>query len=97
MALTADGRVLTARGARPWTELGRLPEGGQATVLTAVSTQRLPAANSTDSVYESADGGRTWMLRHRSAAGPEPREYTPWRYRLEGVGLPAATLEAEWG
>lgn len=77
MALTAEGRVLTARGVRPWAELGRLPEGGRATVLTAVSTQRLLAADSTDSVYESADDGRTWMLRHRSAAGPEPWEYTP--------------------
>ncbi|GHF21882.1 hypothetical protein GCM10018789_59900 [Streptomyces werraensis] len=71
VALTADGRVLTGRGDGPWTQLGRLPEGGEATVLTAVSMQRLLAADSTDAVYESADGGRTWMLRHRPATGQE--------------------------
>ncbi|MFC9549161.1 F510_1955 family glycosylhydrolase [Streptomyces sp. NPDC056956] len=72
VALADDGRVLAARGGRPWAELGRLPEGGQATVLTAVTAQRLLAADSTDAVYESADGGRTWMLRHRPETGPEP-------------------------
>ncbi|KAF3463208.1 F510_1955 family glycosylhydrolase [Streptomyces sp. Tu 3180] len=71
VALTPDGRVLAARGDGPWTRLGRLPEGGKATVLTAVTTQRLLAADSTDAVYESADRGRTWMLRHRPATGSE--------------------------
>lgn len=37
VALTPDGRVLTARGDGPWTRLGRLTEGGKATVLTAVT------------------------------------------------------------
>ncbi|MER6623006.1 F510_1955 family glycosylhydrolase [Streptomyces sp. NPDC000931] len=71
VALTADGSVLTGRGGGSWTQMGRLPEGGQTTVLTAVSTQRLLAADSADAVYESADGGRTWMLRHRPATGQE--------------------------
>ncbi|WP_159053933.1 hypothetical protein [Streptomyces sp. AS58] len=42
-----------------------MPGKGQATVLTAVTEQRLLAADSTDAVYESADGGRTWLLLHR--------------------------------
>ncbi|MGJ3560571.1 WD40/YVTN/BNR-like repeat-containing protein [Streptomyces sp. INA 01156] len=79
VALAADGRVLTARGGGPWAQLGRLPEGGQAAVLTAVTAQRLLAADSTDTVYESADGGRTWMLLHRPATGPEPRGLIPPR------------------
>ncbi|GAA3503208.1 hypothetical protein GCM10019016_103180 [Streptomyces prasinosporus] len=78
VALTPNGRVLTARGEGPWTQLGRLPEGGKATVLTAVSPRRLLAADSTDAVYESADGGRTWKVLHRPAAGREhPWPYTP--------------------
>jgi hypothetical protein len=78
VALSADGRVLTGRGGGPWTQLGRLPAGGEATVLTAVSTQRLLAADTTDTVYDSADGGRTWRVLHRPATGQEhPQPHTP--------------------
>ncbi|GAA2424764.1 hypothetical protein GCM10010421_09180 [Streptomyces glaucus] len=90
-ALTADGSVLTGRGDGPWTQLGRLPEGGRATVPAAVSPRRPPAADSTDAVYESADGGRTWMLRHRPVTGREyPWPYTPWGYMVAVVGPPPA-------
>ncbi|GGV45965.1 hypothetical protein GCM10010293_54100 [Streptomyces griseoflavus] len=71
VALTADGRTLTAEGDRRWTEVGRLPGGGEATVLTAVSARRLLAADNTDAVYESADGGRTWSALHRPTTGQE--------------------------
>ncbi|MFI5571360.1 F510_1955 family glycosylhydrolase [Streptomyces sp. NPDC051740] len=71
VALTADGRTLTAEGGRRWTQAGRLPGGGEAIVLTAVSARRLLAADSTDAVYESADGGRTWKVLHRPAIGQE--------------------------
>ncbi|MEU9353596.1 hypothetical protein AB0D65_22090 [Streptomyces griseoloalbus] len=48
VGLSADGRVLTGSGGGPWTQLGRLPAGGEATVLTTVSTRRLLAADTTD-------------------------------------------------
>ncbi|WP_431985901.1 hypothetical protein [Streptomyces griseoflavus] len=51
--------------------MGRLPGGGEATVLTAVSARRLLAADNTDAVYESADGGRTWSALHRPTTGQE--------------------------
>ncbi|MGA5552715.1 F510_1955 family glycosylhydrolase [Streptomyces pseudogriseolus] len=71
VGLSADGRVLTGRDGGPWTQLGRLPAGGGATVLTAVSTRWLLAADSTDTVYDSRDGGRTWKVLHRPATGQE--------------------------
>jgi photosystem II stability/assembly factor-like uncharacterized protein len=71
VGVSADGRVLTGRGGGPWTQLGRLPTGGEATVLTAVSTRRLLAADTTDTVYDSRDGGRTWQVLHRPATGQE--------------------------
>lgn len=71
VALAADGRVLTGRAGGPWTQRGRLPEGGKSTVLTAVTAQHLPAADTTHAVYKSADGGRTWMLLHRPGNGQE--------------------------
>ncbi|MEJ1202722.1 MULTISPECIES: F510_1955 family glycosylhydrolase [unclassified Streptomyces] len=67
LALTADGRVIAGRDGRTWTEQGRLPTGGEGTVLTAVTAQRLLAADSADAVYESVDGGRTWIPLHRPA------------------------------
>lgn len=69
VALATDGRVLSSRDGRAWTEAGRLPAGGQATVLTAVSTERLLAADDTDTVYQSTDAGRTWTVLHRPPAG----------------------------
>ncbi|MFD3959239.1 sialidase family protein [Micromonospora tulbaghiae] len=65
VALAADGRVVSSPDGRTWTEHGRLPEGGDPTVLTAVTAQRLLAADSTDTVYESTDAGRTWKVLHQ--------------------------------
>ncbi|MEU9237627.1 hypothetical protein [Streptomyces subrutilus] len=48
-----------------WTERGRLPEGARPTVLTAVSPTHLLAADTSDAVHESKDGGRTWTTVHR--------------------------------
>ncbi|MFE0803328.1 F510_1955 family glycosylhydrolase [Streptomyces sp. NPDC058812] len=67
LALTADGRVVAGRDGRTWTEQGRLPAGEGGRVLTAVTAQRLLAADSADAVYESVDGGRTWMTLHHPA------------------------------
>ncbi|ANB03980.1 hypothetical protein SAM40697_6908 [Streptomyces ambofaciens] len=71
IALAADGRVISSRGGQTWTESGRLPEGGEPTVLTAVTAQRLLAADSTDTVYESTDAGRTWAVLHRPSAAAD--------------------------
>ncbi|MEW1996910.1 F510_1955 family glycosylhydrolase [Streptomyces coelicoflavus] len=71
LALTADGRVVAGRDGRTWTEQGRLPAGSEGRVLTAVTSQRLLAADSGDVVYESVDGGRTWVLLHRPATGSD--------------------------
>ncbi|MEU2769852.1 F510_1955 family glycosylhydrolase [Streptomyces diastaticus] len=68
IALAADGRFVNSRDGRTWTENGRLPEGGEPTVLAAVTAQRLLAADSTDTVYESTDAGRTWTVLHRPSA-----------------------------
>ncbi|QYX76156.1 F510_1955 family glycosylhydrolase [Streptomyces akebiae] len=65
VALAADGRVVSSRGGRTWTERGRLPDGGDPTVLTAVTGQRLLAADSSDTVYQSTDAGRTWKVLHQ--------------------------------
>ncbi|MFG3133601.1 F510_1955 family glycosylhydrolase [Streptomyces tendae] len=73
LALTADGRLVTSRDGRTWTEQGRLPTGGEGRVLTAVTAQRLLAADSADAVYESVDGGRTWkLLQHPTASSDHP-------------------------
>ncbi|WP_166027319.1 F510_1955 family glycosylhydrolase [Streptomyces chilikensis] len=65
VGLTPDGRVVSGESGGAWADRGRLPEGGEATVLTAVTARRLLAADSTDTVYESTDGGRTWTVLHR--------------------------------
>ncbi|HLU74719.1 F510_1955 family glycosylhydrolase [Streptomyces sp. NPDC059515] len=65
VALAADGRVVTSRGGQTWTEQGRLPTGGEPTVLTAATVRHLLAADSTDTIYQSTDGGRTWTALHR--------------------------------
>ena len=98
VGLNADGRVLTGRGGGPWTRLGRLPASGEATVLTAVSTRRLPAAGNTDTVYASADGGRTWRILHCPATSrKQPWPYTPMGYMVSIVGPLMATLESMRG
>ncbi|MBT2415673.1 exo-alpha-sialidase [Streptomyces sp. ISL-12] len=71
LAFTADGRLVASGDGRTWTEQGRLPADGEGRVLTAVTTQRLLAADSTDAIYESVDGGRTWKLLHRPAAASD--------------------------
>ncbi|MFG3542103.1 F510_1955 family glycosylhydrolase [Streptomyces clavifer] len=71
VALAADGRVLSSQGGRNWTEHGRLPGGGVPTVVTAVTTQRLLAADSTDTIYHSSDAGRTWKILHQSTQAAE--------------------------
>ncbi|WP_162688748.1 MULTISPECIES: F510_1955 family glycosylhydrolase [unclassified Streptomyces] len=71
VGLAADGRVMSSRGGQAWTEQGRLPAGAKPTVLTAVTGQRLLAADTTDTVYESTDAGRTWMVLHQPSAGAE--------------------------
>ncbi|NEA87113.1 exo-alpha-sialidase [Streptomyces sp. SID9913] len=65
VALAADGRLITSRGGQTWTEQGRLPAGGEPAVLTAATARHLLAADSTDTVYQSTDGGRTWTALHR--------------------------------
>ncbi|MCZ9348778.1 exo-alpha-sialidase [Streptomyces mutabilis] len=65
VALSPDGRVLSSRDAQKWTDRGRLPHGGEASVLTAVTAQRLLAADNTEAVYQSTDAGRTWKVLHR--------------------------------
>ncbi|MEU0120562.1 F510_1955 family glycosylhydrolase [Streptomyces albidoflavus] len=67
VALAADGQVVSSRDGRKWTEHGRLPHGGDPTVLTAVTQERLLAADSTDTVYQSTDAGRTWKVLHQPA------------------------------
>ncbi|MCX5417643.1 F510_1955 family glycosylhydrolase [Streptomyces sp. NBC_00059] len=71
VALAADGRVLSSQGGRNWTKHGRLPGDGAPTVLTAVSAQRLLAADSTDTIYQSNDAGHTWKTLHQSAQTTE--------------------------
>ncbi|MFF0541056.1 F510_1955 family glycosylhydrolase [Streptomyces coelicoflavus] len=71
VALAADGRVLSSRGGQKWTAHGRLPGEGEPTVLTAVTAQRLLAADSADTIYQSTDTGRTWKVLHRSAQTTE--------------------------
>jgi hypothetical protein len=68
LALTADGRVVGSRGGGTWTEHGRLPRGSSPTVLTAVTAQRLLAADSTSTVHQSLDGGRTWKVLYEPPA-----------------------------
>ncbi|MBD9731389.1 exo-alpha-sialidase, partial [Streptomyces sp. H28] len=65
VALTVDGRLVTSRGGQTWTEQGRLPTRGEPTVLTAATPLHLLAADSTDIIYESTDGGHTWTTLHR--------------------------------
>uniref|UniRef100_UPI0034D5F32C F510_1955 family glycosylhydrolase n=1 Tax=Streptomyces sp. CHD11 TaxID=2741325 RepID=UPI0034D5F32C len=69
IALTADGRTVSTLDAQKWTQGGRLPGRGSPTVLTAVSGKRLLAADSTDTVYQSTDTGRTWAVLHRPPEG----------------------------
>nr|WP_181411846.1 exo-alpha-sialidase [Streptomyces sp. F8] len=71
IALAADSRVVSSRDGRTWTEQGRLPAGGEPTVLTAVTAERLLAADSTDTAYESTDAGRTWTVLHRPPTAVE--------------------------
>ncbi|MER6612183.1 hypothetical protein [Streptomyces xantholiticus] len=51
--------MLSSRDGRTWTEHGHLPQGGDPTVLTAVTAQRLLPGDSTDSTDQSTDAGRT--------------------------------------
>ncbi|MET8682519.1 F510_1955 family glycosylhydrolase [Streptomyces sp. NPDC004647] len=67
VALTADGRVVTSRDGTAWSERGRLPDGARPTVLAAPSPSRLLAADATDTIHESTDGGRSWNLLYRGA------------------------------
>lgn len=67
--LTKDGRVVASPDGRTWTEQGRLPAGSEPTVLTAVTAQRLLAADGADTVHESTDAGRTWTVIHRPDTG----------------------------
>ncbi|MFZ4155587.1 F510_1955 family glycosylhydrolase [Streptomyces pseudogriseolus] len=98
LALTPDGRVVAGDGGRTWTEQGRLPGDGRATVLTAVTAQRLLAADSTDTVYESVDGGRTWMLIHRPQTDSRhPQSYTPGGYMVSVVGPQGSSRDIERG
>ncbi|UYQ60628.1 F510_1955 family glycosylhydrolase [Streptomyces peucetius] len=60
-----DGRVLRGTDGRTWTVSGRLPRGAEPTLLSAVTADRLLAADSADVVYESKDGGRSWAVLHR--------------------------------
>ncbi|MEU3662808.1 F510_1955 family glycosylhydrolase [Streptomyces sp. NPDC032940] len=71
LALTADGRLVASRDGRTWTEQGRLPADGEGRALTAVTAQRLLAADSADAVYESVDGGRRWKLLQRPTASSD--------------------------
>ncbi|MEU2180329.1 F510_1955 family glycosylhydrolase [Streptomyces thermolilacinus] len=73
VALAADGRVLRSGDGAAWREQGRLPKGGEPTLLTAVTAQDLLAADSTDFVYRSTDAGRTWTVLHQ----PPPRTHHP--------------------
>ncbi|MGW5852218.1 F510_1955 family glycosylhydrolase [Streptomyces sp. NPDC055254] len=65
IALAADGTILTGSDGTSWTERGRLPEGARPAVLTAASPTHLLAADTSDAVHESKDGGRTWTTVHR--------------------------------
>lgn len=65
MALGADGQVLRSADGRSWTTSGRLPKDAAGTVLSAVSADRLLAADADDVVYESKDGGRSWVVLYR--------------------------------
>lgn len=40
-------------------------------MLTAVTAERLLAADSTDTVYAATDAGRTWTVLHRPATATE--------------------------
>ncbi len=66
IAMAADGRILTGSDGTSWTERGRLPEGARPAVLTAASPTHLLAAETSDAVHESKDGGRTWTTVHRT-------------------------------
>jgi hypothetical protein len=65
VGLDPGGQVRTSPDGRTWTVNGRLPEGAEPTLLTAVSPDHLLAADSSDAVYESKDGGRSWDVLHR--------------------------------
>ncbi|MER5184707.1 hypothetical protein ABT009_41515 [Streptomyces sp. NPDC002896] len=63
--------MVSSQGGQTWTEHGRLPDGGDPTVLTAVTAPRLLVADSTNAVYEPTDAGRTWtVLQRPSTNGP---------------------------
>ena len=68
VALDPGGQVLTSPDGRTWTVSGRLPEGAEPTVLTAVSPDHLLAADSADAVHESKDGGRSWDVLYRPSS-----------------------------
>ncbi|MFJ7068550.1 F510_1955 family glycosylhydrolase [Streptomyces sp. NPDC101115] len=57
----------SADGGASWTRVARLP-GGAPQALTAVDARRILAATG-DGVYESADGGRTFVRRMAVASG----------------------------
>ncbi|MGW7327362.1 hypothetical protein ACWGIU_01775 [Streptomyces sp. NPDC054840] len=66
-AVTAAApRIMTGSDGTSWTERGRLPKGARPAVLTAASPTHLLAADTSDAVHESKDGGRTWTTVHRA-------------------------------
>ncbi|MFH9467157.1 F510_1955 family glycosylhydrolase [Streptomyces clavifer] len=70
VALGADGKILNSSDGRTWEARGGLPLPQQAkpTVLTAESATHLLAADTSDTVYESKDAGRSWRVLHRPAS-----------------------------
>ncbi|MGW2354044.1 WD40/YVTN/BNR-like repeat-containing protein [Actinacidiphila glaucinigra] len=69
VALTPDGHVMTSRQGTSWSKRGALPDGAQPTVLAAVTSSRLLAADTANTIYESTDGGRTWNVLYRAEGG----------------------------
>lgn len=65
IGLGRDGQVLRSTDGRTWTASGSLPEGAEPTLLSAVTADRLLAADSGDVVHESKDGGRSWEVLYR--------------------------------
>lgn len=68
VALTPDGQVMTSRQGTSWSKRGALPDGAQPTVLAAVTSSRLLAADTANTIYESTDGGRTWNVLYRAGS-----------------------------
>ncbi|MEU1892881.1 F510_1955 family glycosylhydrolase [Streptomyces pristinaespiralis] len=68
IALGSDGQVLRSVDGGSWTASGRLPEGAEPTVLSAVSAEHLLAADAADVVYESKNSGRSWAVLYRPSS-----------------------------